>query len=236
MLRQNKIRSAAFFIVTTVLLSFQNCAYGPGSGAIYNSGSGEVAELTEGQLLEKQAVTILSSSCAGCHNASDAQGGFSGVEDPDILKYFRYVIPGEAQISPLYERIASAACPPSRPLPQAQARIIFDWINVGLSNTLPPGSIAGSEPLTDTWSSIRSKIIGPRCINCHNSPTGNNKNIGLSTYQMTLAAGVFLANNPDRSSLYTSITSGSMPRQGGRLSALEAETIRSWIAKGAKDN
>lgn len=236
MLRRNKIRISAFILVTTVLLSFQNCAYGPGSGAIFNSGTGEVAELTEGQVLEKQAVSILTSNCAGCHNASDAQGGFSGVDDPDVLKYFRYVIPGEAQISPLYEQIATAECPPSRPLPQAQARIIFDWINVGLSNTLPPGSIPGSEPLTDTWSSIRAKIIGPRCINCHNTPTNNNRNVGLSTYQLAVASGVFVANNPDGSRLYTSVVSGNMPRQGGRLSPMEVETIRSWIAKGAQNN
>jgi hypothetical protein len=74
------------------------------------------------------------------------KGDIGFITDINALKYYRFVVPGEPQLSPLYEVIAKGEMPPSGPLAQAQAQIIYDWIFEGM--------------LTDQAGSLRLGVIG----------------------------------------------------------------------------
>lgn len=78
----------------------------------------------------KQVESIIMSNCAqsGCHNGS---------KKPDLKDYnsiVQNVSPGNAHGSRLYTEIISRKMPPSQPLSDAQALLIYTWIMQGAKN------------------------------------------------------------------------------------------------------
>lgn len=130
-----------------MIFTYQNCAYVADSGlAPGGSMASSLALDTEGEksaLLEKNAMSVLKGKCFSCHNPQNAMGGIDYITDINSLKYYRLAIPGEPQISPLYDVIAKGEMPPNAPLSQAQAQAIYDWIFEGMlgdaGSVVPPG-------------------------------------------------------------------------------------------------
>ncbi len=94
-------------------------------------------------------------------------------------------------------------------------------------------SVAGVEA---NFNSINTKIIVPKCLECHNSvrkPHG----VDLSSYSAIINLNIFPSlitpGDPENSSFYTSVLRGRMPKDSPALSLDELEAIRDWIAKGA---
>lgn len=85
-------------------------------------------------------------------------------------------------------------------------------------------------------------ILERRCMSCHDA-SSKKGSLNLSTHAGLLAGGdsgeVIAAGKPDESYLIDSITpttdgKSEMPKSGPPLTAKEIETLRSWIAAGAK--
>lgn len=227
------------FISGLLIFTYQNCAYVADSGmAPGGSSVSSLAPDTEGEksaLLEKNAMSVLKGKCFSCHNSQNAMGGIDFITDVNSLKYYRLAIPGEPQISPIYDVIAKGEMPPNAPLSQAQAQAIYDWIFEGMvgdsSGVVPPGGTAGA--LEPKFQSIFAKIIQPKCLGCH-SQALQRGGVNLSTYTATM--NTVQPANPGASSFYTSTQMARMPQGSGPLNPSEMTAIRDWITNGALNN
>jgi len=73
-------------------------------------------------------------------------------------------------------------------------------------------------------------ILIEHCLPCHN---GSNAQGSLRLSTHARASKAIVPGSPKKSTLFTSVESGTMP-PAGRLSRDQRELIRSWIADGAK--
>ncbi|MGH7172760.1 MAG: c-type cytochrome domain-containing protein [Gemmataceae bacterium] len=91
--------------------------------------------------LAHKAQTILKANCHRCHGRDGAvEGGLNYILDRDKLIARKKVLPGKAEQSPLFKRIAAAKMPPPgeqpRPSP-ADLAIIKQWIDAGAPSAQP---------------------------------------------------------------------------------------------------
>ena len=83
----------------------------------------------------KKALAVLNTHCHRCHGQDGAvEGGFNYVLDRDKLLQRKKIMPGHAEQSPLYKRIAAGKMPPAgeqpRPSP-ADLALLKQWIDAG---------------------------------------------------------------------------------------------------------
>lgn len=236
------LRGGLALILGAVILTYQNCAYVGAPGSDPNQVI--LSNLTQGlntdaaqhsASLEKNALAVLNTRCASCHNPSNPKGDIGFIMDVNSLKYYRLVVPGEPQLSPLYEVIAQGEMPPSGPLAQAQVQMIYDWIFEGMltdqAGVTPPVGTAGV--LEAKFQSVFVNIIQPKCLGCHNSTTSSG-GLDLSTHTKVLTT--VTPNNPTGSAFYDSVSKGRMPKGRPMLSASELTAVRDWITNGALNN
>jgi len=81
-----------------------------------------------------------------------------------------------------------------------------------------------------SFASVQKFILSPKCMSCHTGPASP-KGVDLSTYAAVLRE--VTPGNPEASPLYLSVTVGSMPKNGTRLSTPELDLLRQWILAGA---
>ena len=235
------LRVGLLLILGAILLNYQNCAYvgAPGTDPnqiIHSSSSQDpnADAALRSASLEKDAMAILNARCASCHNSSNPKGDIGFITDINSLKYYRFIVPGEPQLSPLYEVIAKGEMPPSGPLAQAQVQIIYDWIFEGMltdqAGVTPPVGVTGV--LEAKFQSIFVNIIQPKCLGCHNNASANGLDLSNYTKVMTTIA----PNDPLRSAFYDSVIKGRMPKGRAMLSASELTAVRDWITNGALNN
>jgi hypothetical protein len=219
----------ALFVVVAGVMSFQNCSM------VATPGGTEATSLNSMQVLEAKAFTIINSKCVGCHNPSNAMGGMNYITNLNSLLYFHQVVPGEPDISPLYQKIQTGAMPPGQPLSEAEAKAIYDWIHDGLTdgNGVTPPPPTPVPVLGPTFTSINDNILRPKCLSCHSS---TNMSGGLSFSTYSSAKNAVQPGNPGASSMYTAISSGIMPRGGSMLSSAEISAVQTWIQNGALNN
>ena len=74
-------------------------------------------------------------------------------------------------------------------------------------------------------------ILELRCVRCHDSTTAS-KHLRLD--RKDRAMRVIVPKTPEESRLYLAARSGFMPPANHPLSAEELETLRKWIAEGAR--
>jgi uncharacterized membrane protein len=74
-------------------------------------------------------------------------------------------------------------------------------------------------------------ILEIRCVRCHGAETAQ-KNLRL--HRKDRAMLVIVPKKPEESRLFLAAQSGFMPPGGPKLSAAELETLRKWIAEGAR--
>jgi WD40 repeat protein/mono/diheme cytochrome c family protein len=90
--------------------------------------------------LTVQAQAILRTHCAACHGpGGTAKGGFDYLLDRDRLVARNQVVPGEAEESPLLQRIEQGEMPPGkRPRPNpTEVAVLRRWIESGASAFRP---------------------------------------------------------------------------------------------------
>lgn len=85
-------------------------------------------------------------------------------------------------------------------------------------------------------------ILAARCLNCH-GPKRQKNDLRLDSAEAVKKGGkngpVFIAGNPDKSPMYFRITRPAgdedrMPATGELLTKQQTDTIKAWIAAGAK--
>jgi WD40 repeat protein/mono/diheme cytochrome c family protein len=84
--------------------------------------------------LAQKAHAILNTHCHRCHGQNGSlEGGFNYILDHDKLIVRKKIVPGQAEQSPLYKRVASGKMPPAgqpRPTP-AEVALLKQWIEAG---------------------------------------------------------------------------------------------------------
>jgi WD40 repeat protein len=85
--------------------------------------------------LSKKALAVLNTHCHRCHGQEGAvEGGMNYVLDREKLVLRKKIVPGHAEQSPLYKKVAADKMPPSgeqpRPTP-ADVALLKQWIDAG---------------------------------------------------------------------------------------------------------
>ncbi len=81
---------------------------------------------------DKQIAPLLASRCLDCHSGAKPKGkldlsrktGAFAVGTPAV-------VPGKPANSPLWERVAAGEMPPKKPLPEAEQKLLKEWIESG---------------------------------------------------------------------------------------------------------
>ena len=89
--------------------------------------------------------------------------------------------------------------------------------------------VPAAQAFSSTFTSIRDRILIPRCANCHGGIISHK--VLLAENKMTIVPG-----DAANSRLYTVIESGEMPKYGQRLTDEEISAIQNWIEQGAKND
>lgn len=88
-----------------------------------------------------------------------------------------------------------------------------------------------------SFPTINQYVIQPKCLRCHSTATPNNHGIDLSSYESMINSPVFppliVPGDAVNSSLYTSMLSGDMPKDGRKLPDIVLNRVRDWINNGA---
>ncbi len=104
-----------------------------------------------------------------------------------------------------------------------------------LLTTLVPIIGRGESPVV--YEKSVAPILEAHCTSCHSSEKMKGE-LNLSSPEGLVKGGetgpVFEAGNPEESHLFELVHKGEMPKKGDKLSHGEVETIRAWIAGGAK--
>lgn len=86
--------------------------------------------VSSGQSIALQAQAILDRSCAGCHNANNAQGNFGTISNvEDMIASGRYIVPASPDRSLIYTRmLPGGQMPPAGSLKNEDIAIVKQWI------------------------------------------------------------------------------------------------------------
>lgn len=176
---------------------------------------------------------IIASNCtmSGCH---DDITHADGVSLTTYTKILRYVKPGDANDSKLYEVIMKTnddRMPPApmQPLSAAQKSLIQKWINQGAKNN---SCAASCDTAIFTYSGAIKPMMEAKCAGCHN-PANLGGNIDVSTYTgvRTVALNGKLYGSVSHQTGYS-----PMPKNSPKLSDCEIRQIQKWIAAGSLNN
>lgn len=169
---------------------------------------------------------IFDAKCTSCHGSS----GNVSLESYESVK---------ANLSKIENTVFVEQTMPKRgSLTSEEKRLLWNWIKIGapLESTAPPPE---EEPLIATYDSIRSHIIEPKCITCHN-PMGTGNKIGLDKESLLNSPlELVLPGNADESGLIIALERKDdkrMPPAKEGYAALKPEVIqviREWIMNGA---
>jgi mono/diheme cytochrome c family protein len=167
---------------------------------------------------------------SGCH---DDITHAEGVSLTSYSKIMRYVVPGNASSSKLYNVIIKTngdrmPPPPMAPLTTDQKNKIQKWINQGAKNN---NCTASCDTTVFTYSGAIKNIMTNNCVGCHN-PSSSGGNIDLSTFNGVQAAAI-------SGKLYGSVANlpgySPMPKNS-KLSDCQIRQIQKWINAGSLNN
>ncbi|AWM41441.1 Planctomycete cytochrome C [Gemmata obscuriglobus] len=75
---------------------------------------------------------VLASRCLSCHSGDKPKGGFDVSRKGTVLGgEAPAVVPGKPAGSSLWERVAAGEMPPKKPLPEAEQKLLKEWIEGG---------------------------------------------------------------------------------------------------------
>ena len=106
------------------------------------AGAGRLSAGLKPAELAHKVQAILKANCHRCHGRDGAvEGGLNYILDRDKLIARKKVLPGKAEQSPLFKRMAAAKMPPpgEQPRPSsADLALIRQWIDAGAPSARPP--------------------------------------------------------------------------------------------------
>ncbi len=110
---------------------------------------------------------------------------------------------------------------------------MFNLINITFLVLVSLGtSVAWGQTGSVSFTKEVAPIIASKCGKCHVS---NNKgDFGIESYHALIKSDSINPQDPDASHFVAVIESGEMPKGGLKVSDSELNTIKTWIAEGAK--
>lgn len=88
------------------------------------------------------------------------------------------------------------------------------------------------------FETVRTTVLEPKCVACHQQATSENHHIALAGYDVIArndrVPPLVVPGKPEDSSLYATIKAGTMPKGGAKLSDAEIKLVYDWIKDGAK--
>ena len=176
---------------------------------------------------------IISSNCtsSGCH---DDITHAEGVSLTSYSKIIRYVTPGNAADSKLYEVIIKTngdrmPPPPMPALSADQKSKIAKWINQGAKNNY---CASLCDTLNFNYSGAIKNTLQSKCVGCHN-PSSLGGNVDLSTYTVVKTSAT---NGKLYGSVAHVVGYSPMPKNSAKLSDCEIRQIQKWIQAGSLNN
>ena len=114
---------------------------------------------------------------------------------------------------------------------------------VGTATPVAPDPVS-ARVLDVSFADDVAPILDASCIKCHGGlPDGESileAGLDLRTYESVMKGSEFgsvvEASNVDDSLIFLMIEEGDMPEEADPLSPDDIETIKTWIAEGAKNN
>jgi uncharacterized membrane protein len=191
---------------------------------------------------------VIARNCMPCHASPQNKGHLN-------LETYANILAAKDKIE-IRVLVDGTMPPPSRPpMSPSELQLLKNWLNVGAPqdastqpivgpqptppNYPPAGPPSGAEP---NFKSIYDKIFEKHCNECHGTPGEDaydvlqldDKNALFGSEKKYIVPG-----DPAGSLLFTAINrpgKGRMPpRRNPGLAPEDIETIRLWIANGAKD-
>lgn len=150
---------------------------------------------------------ILSPNCVRCHSSASTEAGLKS-----------WVVAGNPDASPLFLRSEDGSMPKdAAPLSTRDLQEIRAYIaNLKPSTPTPTPSPTPSAGVT--FSQIKSAVLTPySCTSCHSMSTES----GVARY--------INVSSPDRSTLYTSVKSGSMPKGSTKVPADKQALLLQYV-------
>ncbi|MDA0657383.1 MAG: PSD1 and planctomycete cytochrome C domain-containing protein [Planctomycetota bacterium] len=203
-------------------------------------------------LFETSVLPILQAKCVRCH------GGEVRKADLDLRTAASLLAGGEsgAVVEPqkpteslLFERILDGSMPPDAEdadrLSEAQIEQIRGWIAAGaVSQRSLSADSGGGSPEENSFHAVLP-ILLRHCTVCH-GPRVHEADLDLHTYAQFMRGGksgpIVQAGDPERSLIVQRIAAHEMPPidrlievSVKQVDVSELETIRSWIAAGARE-
>ncbi len=80
---------------------------------------------------DRQVAPLLASRCLDCHRGPKPKGGLDLSRRAAVVAREGSVVPGKPAESLLWERVAANEMPPKKPLPDAEKKLLREWIEAG---------------------------------------------------------------------------------------------------------
>ncbi len=212
--------------LVTLNVAFQNCA----KKNITNEGAAASTQA----VAQAKSLNLIQQKCAACHSGTAAYVNAVAGHDPiteianvDYLLSARLVIPGEPDISPLFQMVQNADMPPGQPLSVSEVNLLKDWI-ADFNKQENTGGGLQTIPLAANFNSLRVNVFLSKCYSCH-----VNRNVKLDTYASVSGA----INNANLRNRVAGTSGNVMPPAGSaQLTAQEKTFVLQWIDSGALNN
>ena len=259
---------AGAIALTTALVSMTMTACGPtmfadptAFGVASNPQSnGDGTGIASFAAKEQAAFSLLEKKCAACHSPTVPSGGVSGFTTSKEAVDLDLAIPGNAEMSLIYQVVAQDRMPLGSPMAPNEKAIIREWI-VAMEGVIDPKGTAPTptptpRPSTPTPTPIPTAtptptptpmptptptptptpVPGPRFAEIKAQilqPYCIRCHVGFNTYSdvtMHVKPG-----NAQQSVIWQEINSGQMPRNAAKLSQTLINLMATWINNGAPE-
>jgi len=182
---------------------------------------------------------VMTQSCGGCHgvnqlplhSVNDAQSAMNTIVNGALVDFNN---PAGSRVVQKIRGGHNAF--PATLADQLQAQIVA-WV-AGANSSGGSGGLPQAEPLTPTFRSINSRIIGPKCASCHSGPNaaGGDDDPGEDDSPQGIRLDSYANVFSNRNDMVAEMSSGSMPPGPNDVTPAEVAVIRQWIQSGAPNN
>jgi len=197
----------------------------PTPGGALPAGKTVIADAT----LHNQAMTILNTNCAACHEGVTS-GGVTAILEINALVANGLVVPGDSTQGTLLSVIQSGTMPAGNGarVTAADQQTLKNWINsmTIVDQSVAPTPMPTRHVLDATFSGVFANVIQPKCLACHGPVKSTEFN--LNSYAAVKAN----ANN-----ILSKTQNNSMPESPYPvLTSDELAALKTWIQNGEPNN
>ncbi|HEY1188698.1 MAG TPA: DUF1553 domain-containing protein [Gemmata sp.] len=143
---------------------------------------------------DTQVAPVLAARCLGCHSGGKPKGQFDVSRKERVLGGDApAVVPGKPASSSLWERVAAGEMPPKKPLPEAEQKLLKEWIAGGAkwgTDPIDPFRFTTAARAGRDWWALQP-LVRPKL------PDGANRTHPVDAFVRAKLAGQGLALSPE---------------------------------------